>query len=106
MFGKEATPQTHGIDMYTHTIGDVILPEDMNLNQELVKQGWWWSRKHATGCAVPSSGPVPDWMRRSGGGKLMSGEPAHRIMAMIRSPGGTASVYPLTSCNTLYSRYA
>jgi endonuclease YncB( thermonuclease family) len=31
----------------------VILPEGINLNQELVKQGWcWWYRKHASGDAV------------------------------------------------------
>jgi hypothetical protein len=30
-----------GHDKYTRTIGDVILPEGMNLNQELVKQGRW-----------------------------------------------------------------
>jgi len=30
--------------------GDVILPDGMNLNQELVKQGWcWWYRKYAPG---------------------------------------------------------
>jgi len=28
----------------------VILPDGMNLNQELVKQGWcWWYRKYAPG---------------------------------------------------------
>ena len=47
-FGKEVTIQTHGHDKYTRTIGDVILPDGMNLNQELVKQGWcWWYRKYA-----------------------------------------------------------
>jgi len=25
----------------------VILPDGMNLNLELVKQGWWWYRKYA-----------------------------------------------------------
>ena len=47
-FGKEVTVRTHGHDKYTRTIGDVILPDGMNLNQELVKQGWcWWYRKYA-----------------------------------------------------------
>jgi endonuclease YncB( thermonuclease family) len=47
-FGKEVTLQTHGHDKYKRTIGDVILPDGMNLNQELVKQGWcWWYRKYA-----------------------------------------------------------
>jgi micrococcal nuclease len=31
----------------------VILPDSMNLNQELVKQGWrWWYRKYAPGDTV------------------------------------------------------
>jgi len=49
------------------TIVDVILRDDMNLNQELVKEVWRWRyRKYAPGCAVPSPGPVPDGMNRSG----------------------------------------
>ena len=52
-FGKEVTVQTHGHDKYKRTIGEVILPDGMNLNQELVKQGWcWWYRKYATGDTV------------------------------------------------------
>jgi micrococcal nuclease len=52
-FGKEVTVQTHGKDKYTRTLGDVILPDGMNLNQELVKQGWcWWYRKYAPGDTV------------------------------------------------------
>ena len=48
VFGKEVTVQTYGHDKYKRTIGDVILPDGMNLNQELVKQGWcWWYRKYA-----------------------------------------------------------
>ncbi len=47
-FGKDVTIQTHGHDKYRRTIGDVILPNGMNLNHELVKQGWcWWYRKYA-----------------------------------------------------------
>ena len=47
-FGKEVTVQTHGHDKYKRTIGEVILPDGMNLNQELVKQGWcWWYRQYA-----------------------------------------------------------
>jgi endonuclease YncB( thermonuclease family) len=38
-FGKDVTLQTHGKDKYGRTVGDVILPDGMNLNQELVKQG-------------------------------------------------------------------
>ena len=49
-FGKDVTVQTHGHDKYRRTLGDVILPDGMNLNQELVKQGWcWWYRKYALG---------------------------------------------------------
>jgi len=33
---------------YKRTSADVLLPDGMNLNQELVKQGWcWWYRKYA-----------------------------------------------------------
>jgi endonuclease YncB( thermonuclease family) len=33
---------------YTRTLGEVLLPDGVNLNQELVKQGWcWWYRKYA-----------------------------------------------------------
>ena len=38
-FGKEVALQTYGYDKYTRTIGVVLLPDGMNLNQELVKQG-------------------------------------------------------------------
>ena len=47
-FGKQVTLQTHGYDKYKRTLGDVILPDGTNVNQELVKQGWcWWYRKYA-----------------------------------------------------------
>jgi micrococcal nuclease len=40
--------QSHGHDKVTRTIGNVILPDGMNLKQELVKQGWcWWYRQYA-----------------------------------------------------------
>ncbi len=39
VFGKEVTLQSHGYDKYKRAIADVILPDGMNLNQELVKQG-------------------------------------------------------------------
>ena len=53
VFGKEVTIRTHGHDKYKRTIGDVLLPDGMNLNQELVKQGWcWWYRKYAPGDTV------------------------------------------------------
>ena len=37
-FGKQVTVQTHGYDKYTRTLGDVLLPDGTNVNQELVKQ--------------------------------------------------------------------
>ena len=50
IFGNEVTLQTHGHDKYKRTLADVLLPDGMNLNQELVKQGWcWWYRKYAPG---------------------------------------------------------
>jgi micrococcal nuclease len=52
-FSKEVTIQTHRHDKYKRTIGDVMLPDGMNLNQELAKQGWcWWYRKYAPGDTV------------------------------------------------------
>ena len=45
--------QTHGHDKYKHTLANVILPDGMSLNKELVKQGWcWWYRKYAPGNTV------------------------------------------------------
>jgi endonuclease YncB( thermonuclease family) len=47
-FGKKVTVQTSGKDKYKRTLGVIILPDERNLNQELVKQGWcWWYRKYA-----------------------------------------------------------
>jgi len=52
-FGKDVTIQTHGKDKYGRTIGEVLLPDGMNVNQELVKDGWcWWYRKYAPGNTV------------------------------------------------------
>jgi endonuclease YncB( thermonuclease family) len=52
-FGKDVTVQTHGHDKYGRTLTDVLLPDGLNLNQELVKQGWcWWYRKYAPGDTV------------------------------------------------------
>ena len=52
-FRKEVTVQTHGLDKYKRSIGEVILPDGINLNQEVVRQGWrWWYRRHAPGDAV------------------------------------------------------
>ena len=37
VLGGEDTVKTHGDDKYKRTIGDVILPEDLILNQELTR---------------------------------------------------------------------
>jgi len=80
-FGKEVTVQTHGYDKYQRTLGDVILPDGINLNHELVKQGWcWWYRKYAPGDTVlerletearaerkglwVDPAPIPPWVYR------------------------------------------
>lgn len=53
VFGKEVTLQTFGKDKYGRTIGDVLLADGTNVNQELVKDGWcWWYRKYAPGDTV------------------------------------------------------
>jgi endonuclease YncB( thermonuclease family) len=36
VYGKEVTLQTHGYDKYKRTIADVLLPDGMNVNHELV----------------------------------------------------------------------
>ena len=52
-FGNEVFIHTHGHDKYKRILADVVLPDGMNLNQELVKQGWcWWYRKYALGDRV------------------------------------------------------
>jgi len=40
VFGKDVILQTHGQDKYGRTLGDVFLLDGMNVNQELIKQGW------------------------------------------------------------------
>jgi micrococcal nuclease len=48
VFEKEVTVQTHEKDRHKRILGDVILLDGTNLNQELVKQGWcWWDQKAA-----------------------------------------------------------
>jgi endonuclease YncB( thermonuclease family) len=41
-FGKEVTVEEHGRDKYGRTLGEVILPDDRSLNQELVRSGHAW----------------------------------------------------------------
>jgi len=53
LFGKDVTLQTQGKGKYKRTLADVALPDGVNLNQELVKQGWcWWYRKYGPGDTV------------------------------------------------------
>lgn len=83
VFRKQVTLQTHGFDEYGNTIGDVILPDGMHLNQELVRRGLcWWYRKYAPGDAVleqlekaareakkglwAEPNPMPPWEWRKG----------------------------------------
>jgi micrococcal nuclease len=45
--------QTFGKDKYGRTRAGVLLPDGVNLDQELVRQGWWWwYRRHASGDTV------------------------------------------------------
>lgn len=50
VFGKEVTVQVAGRDRYGRPLGEVVLPDGRNLNQELVKAGLaWWYRQYAPG---------------------------------------------------------
>ncbi len=52
VFGQEVTLQTHGHDKYGRTLADVLLPDGINVNHELLKEGWcWWYRTYAPGNA-------------------------------------------------------
>ena len=80
-FGPSHTAERY---KFGRTLGDVILPDGINLNQELVKQGWcWWYRKYAPGDTVleglekearkarkglwadPQPGPPWEWRKRT-----------------------------------------
>jgi micrococcal nuclease len=46
LFGKDVNIETHGRDKHRRTLGTVI-QKGMNVNQELVKEGWcWWFSKY------------------------------------------------------------
>ena len=48
VFGKAVKVKTFGTDRYGRTIGEVLLPDGTNLNQELVAAGLaWWFQKYA-----------------------------------------------------------
>lgn len=78
-FGKTITVIKHGNDQYRRLLGEVILPNGLNLNQELVKKGYAWryktskdktlakfelqAREHKYGLwAMPSA--IPPWQFR------------------------------------------
>jgi endonuclease YncB( thermonuclease family) len=45
LFGKEVKIESHGRNKHRRTLGTVF-DGDLNVNQELVKEGWcWWFRK-------------------------------------------------------------
>ena len=47
-FGKTVTVSRRGVDRYGRTIGDVTLPDDRDLGQELVRAGYgWWFRRYS-----------------------------------------------------------
>ncbi len=47
-FGEDVTVQEHGRDRYGRTLGEVILPDDRSLNQEMVRSGHAWQyRKYS-----------------------------------------------------------
>ena len=48
VFGKMVTIKVETIDRYKRIVGEVILPDGKNLNQELVNAGLaWWYRKYS-----------------------------------------------------------
>jgi len=72
-FGENVTTKTHGHDKYKRVLGDVILPDGMNLNQELLKQGWgWWYRKYAPGIRYSKGWSRKYERREEGCGLILS----------------------------------
>jgi endonuclease YncB( thermonuclease family) len=52
-FGKDVTVLEHGRDKYGRTLGEVILPDDRSLNQEMVRSGHAWRyRKYSSDRAL------------------------------------------------------
>jgi micrococcal nuclease len=53
VFGRTVTVQAHDTDKYKRLVADVLLADETNVNQKLVKDGWcWWYRKYAPGDSV------------------------------------------------------
>lgn len=48
VFALDVTLDIHGKDKYGRILADVLLADETNVNQALVKDGWcWWYRKYA-----------------------------------------------------------
>lgn len=86
VLGKAVSIQTHGVDTYGLTMADVFLPDGMNVNLELVRNGWcWWYQQYAPDNVIfaelqrrarragiglwADPRPVPpwEWRKRNGG---------------------------------------
>lgn len=93
-FGKDVILQTHGQDKYKRTLVDVLLLDGMNLNQELVKWGWYWGYRCLRQGIRSPLGPMPDKLVGHCKGESMFWNLRGRVKATIQPPGGTASVYP------------
>lgn len=53
VFGRTVTVQGHNKDKYKRLVADVLLVDETNVNQKLVKDGWCWRyRKYAPGDSV------------------------------------------------------
>lgn len=47
-FGKDVTVRVIDVDRYGRTVGEVILPDGLSVNRELVRAGLaWWYRQYA-----------------------------------------------------------
>ncbi len=48
VFGKAVTVETLGLDKYGHALAVVSLPDGINVNLEMVRNGWcWWYPEYA-----------------------------------------------------------
>jgi len=82
-FGREVTVQVKTTDRYGRIVGEVILPDGLSLNKDLVHAGLaWWYRKYApndrtlkaleAGARAANRGlwadknPIPPWEWRRG----------------------------------------
>jgi endonuclease YncB( thermonuclease family) len=102
VFEEEVTVQEYGKDKYGRTIADVILADGVNLNHELVKQGWcWWYRRYEPDDTVlarlekeardsrrglwvdPNSVPPWEWRQRHGEAR---GNESHGTEELVGRP--------------------